>query len=224
MTGGGSLDPALVLRHRPRDGCDQGTATIAGFFADALSVAGRSAEAVETSLLAERHAPESDVVVQVLWRMARARALAEQDPTTADALARDALTRARDTDWPDLEARALACVAHVVGPGDEQSSSSREPAGVGAERERCGGGPAAHRFRSSGLGFADPANRKERAAMAKTYEGRHSDGFRDATAAAVEDYHRRKALGKARHAPCRGDESHGDEPGSRLPRGARPER
>ena len=102
-------------------GAISATATIAGFFADALSVAGRSTEAVETSLLAERHAPESDVVVQVLWRMARARALAEQDPTTADALARDALARARDTDWPDLEARALACVAHVVGPGDEQS-------------------------------------------------------------------------------------------------------
>ena len=102
-------------------GAISATATIAGFFADALSVAGMSAEAVETSKLAEKHAPESDVVVQVLWRMARARALAEQDPATADELARDALARARDTDWPDLQARALACVDHVVGPVDEQS-------------------------------------------------------------------------------------------------------
>ena len=28
--------------------------------------------------------------------------------------------------------------------------------------------------------------------MAKTYEGSHRDGFRDATAAAVEDYHRKE--------------------------------
>jgi 5-hydroxyisourate hydrolase-like protein (transthyretin family) len=30
--------------------------------------------------------------------------------------------------------------------------------------------------------------------MAKTYEGRHSDGFKDATAAAVEDYHRQEGI------------------------------
>ena len=104
-------------------GAMSATATIAGFFADALSVAGRRAEALEISSFAEKHAPESDVVVQVLWRMARARALAEQDSTAADDLARDALARARDTDWPDLQARALVCLAHVIGPGDEQSSS-----------------------------------------------------------------------------------------------------
>jgi len=28
--------------------------------------------------------------------------------------------------------------------------------------------------------------------MAKTYEGRHSNGFKDATAAAVEDYHKKE--------------------------------
>ncbi len=103
-------------------GAMSATATIAGFFADALSVAGRSAEAVEISGFAEQHAPGSDAVVQVLWRMARARAFAEQDPSAGDELARDALTRARETDWPDLQARALACVAQVIGPGDEQSS------------------------------------------------------------------------------------------------------
>jgi hypothetical protein len=30
--------------------------------------------------------------------------------------------------------------------------------------------------------------------MAKTYEGRHKDGFKDATAAAVEDYHRKEGM------------------------------
>jgi hypothetical protein len=28
--------------------------------------------------------------------------------------------------------------------------------------------------------------------MAKTYEGQHENGFKDATAAAVEDYHRKE--------------------------------
>ena len=28
--------------------------------------------------------------------------------------------------------------------------------------------------------------------MAKTYEGRHGNGFKDATAAAVEDYHQKE--------------------------------
>jgi len=107
-------------------GAMSATATIAGFFADTLSVAGRRTEALEISSFAEQHAPESDVVVQVLWRMARARPLAEQDPTAAGDLARDALARARDTDWPDLQARALVCLAHVIGPGDEQSSSFAE--------------------------------------------------------------------------------------------------
>ena len=30
--------------------------------------------------------------------------------------------------------------------------------------------------------------------MAKTYEGRHKNGFKDATAAAVEDYHRKEGM------------------------------
>jgi 5-hydroxyisourate hydrolase-like protein (transthyretin family) len=30
--------------------------------------------------------------------------------------------------------------------------------------------------------------------MAKTYEGRHKNGFKDATAAAVADYHRKEGM------------------------------
>jgi 5-hydroxyisourate hydrolase-like protein (transthyretin family) len=30
--------------------------------------------------------------------------------------------------------------------------------------------------------------------MEKKYEGRHSDGFKDATAAAVEDYHKKEGM------------------------------
>ena len=174
-------------------GAISATATIAGFFADALSVAGRSTEAVETSRLAERHAPESDVVVQVLWRMARARALAEQD---RDRGRRAGARRARTCPRHGL-ARPPSASARVSRPRDRAWRRAvvvlrRSPRGLGAEGKRGGGGSAAHWFRPSGLGFADPANRRERAAMAKTYEGRHENGFKDATAAAVEDYHRKE--------------------------------
>jgi len=98
------------------------TATIAGFFSDALALDGQNAEAEEVSRFAEEHAPESDVVTQVLWRMARARAVADDDPRAAEGLARAALALARETDNPDLEASALVCVALVIDRGEEQSS------------------------------------------------------------------------------------------------------
>ena len=96
------------------------TATMAGCFADALSLDGKTDEALEVSMFAEEHAPASDLVTQVLWRMARARAGAGS--SSAADLAREALALARETDYPDLEARALVCMAQVIGPGQEQSS------------------------------------------------------------------------------------------------------
>ena len=96
------------------------TATIAAFLADALCLDGRYNEAEEASRISE-NAPESDVVTQVLWRTARARAIAHRDRKTAEALAREALAMAQATDYPDLEARALLSVAEVVGAGEEAS-------------------------------------------------------------------------------------------------------
>lgn len=101
-------------------GAMSATATIAGFFADALALDGQKREAEELARFAEEHAPASDVVTQVLWRMARARA--EADPVAAGERARDALTIARATDYPDLQARAAVCLAQVIGPSNEQTS------------------------------------------------------------------------------------------------------
>jgi class 3 adenylate cyclase/tetratricopeptide (TPR) repeat protein len=103
-------------------GATSSTATMAAFLADALSQDGKNEAADEAARFSEEHAPESDIVTQVLWRMARARALAEQESPEAEDLARQALALARDTDYPDLKARSLACLAQVLGPGDEQAS------------------------------------------------------------------------------------------------------
>jgi class 3 adenylate cyclase/tetratricopeptide (TPR) repeat protein len=98
------------------------TATMAGFLADAMSVDGKHEEAEELAKFSEEHAPASDIVTQVLWRMARARALSEQGNAEAVALARHAADLARDTDYPDLKARSFTCLGQVLGPGEEQSS------------------------------------------------------------------------------------------------------
>ena len=102
-------------------GAMSATATLAGFLAEALAVDGRNAEAIEISEFADEHAPPSDIVTQALWRMARARGLAEKDRTAAEELAQRALALTSETDYPDLEGRALTCLAHVTGPGAEQA-------------------------------------------------------------------------------------------------------
>jgi tetratricopeptide (TPR) repeat protein len=104
-----------------RMGAMSPTATMAAFLADALSQDGRHEEADELTRFSEEHAPANDIVTQVLWRTARARALAEQGNPDAEELARHAVAVARDTDYPDLKARALSCLARVIGPGEEQS-------------------------------------------------------------------------------------------------------
>ena len=71
-------------------GAASATATIAAFLADALCLDGRYDEAEEVSRISE-DAPESDIVTQVLWRTARACAIVDRDPETAEALAREAL-------------------------------------------------------------------------------------------------------------------------------------
>jgi hypothetical protein len=115
-----------ILRHAYESvhqmGATSSTATMAAFLADALSLDGKHEEADKAARYSEEHAPASDLVTQVLWRMARARALAEQENVAADELARHAVALARDTDYPELKARALTCLAQVVGPGDEQTS------------------------------------------------------------------------------------------------------
>jgi predicted ATPase len=95
--------------------------TMAAFLADALCLTGEYEEAEEISKVSEQQAAAADVVTQVLWRSARARAIASRDPRAAETLAREALATAQATDYPDLEARALMSVAEVVGPGGEAS-------------------------------------------------------------------------------------------------------
>jgi class 3 adenylate cyclase/tetratricopeptide (TPR) repeat protein len=122
----GQPDEAVSILRRAYEtvnemGAMSAIATIAAFLADALALDGQTAEAEELSSFAQEHAPESDVVTQVLWRTARATSVPE-----GEALARAAVAIARETDYPAIETRALLCLADLLGPGEEQSARVAE--------------------------------------------------------------------------------------------------
>lgn len=81
--------------------------TVAAFLADALANEGNDVEAMRYSRLSEERAADEDVVTQVMWRVARAKA--EADP----GLAREAVRLATPTDYPDLKARALIAAGEL---------------------------------------------------------------------------------------------------------------
>jgi class 3 adenylate cyclase/tetratricopeptide (TPR) repeat protein len=80
--------------------------TMGAFLADAL--APDSEEALRYSRLSEKLAADEDIVTQVMWRVARARATGDDD------LARQAVRLAEPTDYPDLKARAYLALAQVA--------------------------------------------------------------------------------------------------------------
>lgn len=78
---------------------------------------------------AERITTEDDYVSQVLWRSARARALAVRDPQTALTLAKDAVARAAAADDPVNHGNALLSLAEVL------EAAGRWQEAVGAAQE-----------------------------------------------------------------------------------------
>ena len=91
---------------------------------------GRDEEALELTRAAEAAAAADDVDAQVLWRGIRAPILARAgDTAEAEALARAALERARQTEMPSLHAFALAefaAVLHLAGRVDEARAALQE--------------------------------------------------------------------------------------------------
>jgi hypothetical protein len=113
-------------------------ATIAAYLAAVLAELGRAEEAIAFTRESEANAGADDVVTQVVWRGARARAL--DDRAEAIELAADAVQRALTTDFIDLRAGALLDLAAVSGDADAamRAVDEHERKGnvVGAERAR----------------------------------------------------------------------------------------
>jgi ATP/maltotriose-dependent transcriptional regulator MalT len=89
--------------------------TIAAYLAEALCLEGRLDEAEEATLTSERCAAEDDIHSQVAWRAVRARVLARRGALEkAEPLACEAAALAAATDYPNLEADALASLGEVL--------------------------------------------------------------------------------------------------------------
>jgi len=115
-------------------------ATIAAYLAAVLAELERNDEAIELTRESEANSSDDDAVTQVVWRGARARALARTDPAAAEALARDAVERALATDFMDLRAGAYLDLAAVAEPGAAAlavEEYERKGNIVGAERARA---------------------------------------------------------------------------------------
>jgi class 3 adenylate cyclase/tetratricopeptide (TPR) repeat protein len=88
--------------------------TLAGFLADVHCTLGNDAEADRFASFTEKTAGVADLVPQVLWRRARARLEARDDPERALRLAREAVEHTDETDYLDLRGDTLVCLAEVL--------------------------------------------------------------------------------------------------------------
>jgi hypothetical protein len=86
-------------------------------------------DANEFTDFAESHASDDDIVTQVMWRVARAQALAPAgEAADTERLAREAVDLAAPTDFLDLQATALLALARVL-----RESGSSEAARAAAD-------------------------------------------------------------------------------------------
>jgi ATP/maltotriose-dependent transcriptional regulator MalT len=89
--------------------------TIAAFLAEALFALGRPDEAERFTDVSEQTATSDDVTSQIAWRVTRSKLRAHRgDLEEAEALAREAISRAEDTDWPYLRGAARMSLAEVL--------------------------------------------------------------------------------------------------------------
>jgi hypothetical protein len=89
--------------------------TVAAMLADVLSIRADDVETERFVQIARETAADTDVMTQVLWRRALARATARQDDAaTAEALAHEALRLSETTDSLDLRAGSLVALADVL--------------------------------------------------------------------------------------------------------------
>lgn len=140
--------------------------TIAAFLAEALYVQGRYGDAEELTVVSERAAFRDDVISQIAWRATRARVRARLgDVDGGESLAREAVGRAAETDWPSLRVAALLSLAEVLvlaGRGAEAAPLTAEAVDI---LEAKGNLAAPHRAGSvlaagslSATSPADPAS------------------------------------------------------------------
>jgi AAA ATPase domain/Adenylate and Guanylate cyclase catalytic domain len=108
--------------------------TIAAFLADAVEAQGRDEEAERLTETSERATSHDDVISQIAWRITRSKLCARRgDVAVGEELARVAIRRADETDWPSLRGGSRASLAEVLladGRVDEGLEAGREALAV----------------------------------------------------------------------------------------------
>jgi class 3 adenylate cyclase/tetratricopeptide (TPR) repeat protein len=89
--------------------------TIAAYLAEAVFTQGRDEEAAELTEISESLTSRDDVTSYISWRSVRAKVAARGgDGDRGEALAREAVSAAADTDWPHLRGGAFEALADVL--------------------------------------------------------------------------------------------------------------
>ena len=97
---------------------------IAARLAEALIALDRDQEAERFARMSRDTAPLDDLVLQVRWRTALATILARRgEPEEAEALSREALTLAAETDWLNMRGDAGVCLADVLATAGEEDAA-----------------------------------------------------------------------------------------------------
>ena len=99
--------------------------TLSAELAHALYAQGRYSEAEKWSEVSEREASRDDVASQVVWRTARAKALAERGQfDAAERLGREALALVAESDFLDMRGDALLDLATVLRAADRSKEAA----------------------------------------------------------------------------------------------------
>jgi tetratricopeptide (TPR) repeat protein len=89
--------------------------TIAAYLAEAVYAQGRDDEAAELAETSESLTFPDDVTSYIAWRSVRAKVAARRgEGDGGEALAREAVAAADETDWPHLRGGAFEALAHVL--------------------------------------------------------------------------------------------------------------
>jgi class 3 adenylate cyclase len=105
--------------------------TIAAFLAEALYEQDADDEALRLTEVSEHAASDDDATSQIAWRVTRAKLLARSGELDgADELAREAVARADQTEWPNLRGSARSSLAEVLlaYPRPDEASRAAEEA------------------------------------------------------------------------------------------------
>jgi class 3 adenylate cyclase/tetratricopeptide (TPR) repeat protein len=112
--------------------------TIAAYLAEAVQAQERYDEAEQLTNVSETLTSPDDVTSAIAWRTVRAKVAAHLgDPEQAESLAREAVTRAEDTDWPNLRGAAFVALAEVLasaGRREESRTAAEEALAVFAAK------------------------------------------------------------------------------------------